>query len=168
MTRRHSFSQSGFSIMELILTLVLLGTVAAMLAPYYQAGVTSSPTMVFQTAENADLQEAMENIIEYVNGVAFQNYDPSEENSFAEFSKADLDNLQANLSTLVPADISIEENTQITLYDLANPVLSVEYEQPSDPFFRKWYLRVTLQNSHGARLTYIFSTGTNYPRYETT
>jgi len=162
---RHA-SQHGFSIMELILTLVMLGTVAAMLAPYYQAGVTHSPSFVQQTQANADLQAAMENIIEYVNDVAYQNYDPSAEESFAEFAKSDLDTLHSDLPTLVPADITIADNSQITLYDLASPALPQDYEMPSDPTFQKFYLRVTLRNAQGASLTYIFSTGTNYPRYE--
>lgn len=158
-------SRQGFSLIEIIMTLVMIGVVAAMLAPYYDSGVTHSPTLVVRTEASAELQETMEDLINWANDRALNNLITGATEYCRLRWDPDLLDLQTAIPSLVPSNVTVVNNDKITMYDRSSPSLPVEYEISTDPFFTKEYLRVTLKSNEGGTLTYIFSTGTNYPRF---
>jgi|GEM_PF-2042664 len=62
MNTRYSPRHAGFTIMEIILTLCLLGLVGAMLAPYYGASVKSTSAL-FRLKDHTELEAVIENIV---------------------------------------------------------------------------------------------------------
>lgn len=163
----------GFSIIEMILTLVLVGILAAMVVPYYQAGVTHSPELVVRIKASAKLQETMENIIVYTQNVAYNYYVDnmgSTEGDYAKLTATDLVDLQTKIDSDIDSftpdgyagTVTVKDNELIDMYDKSTPGLDSFYETGKE------YLRVTLQDDDGGTLTYIFSTGWNYPRFSST
>ncbi|WP_176637306.1 type II secretion system protein [Desulfolutivibrio sulfoxidireducens] len=53
----------GFTLIEIIITLVILGIAAAMVAVFFGPGVTRSSDPIFALQNDADLQAVMENMI---------------------------------------------------------------------------------------------------------
>lgn len=73
----------GFSIIEIILSLVLIGTVAAAVMSFNPLGGTGVQTMMSTTEQNVVLQEAMENVIAEYYKIALENaYDASNQPKF--------------------------------------------------------------------------------------
>ena len=62
-TRRGPRLQTGFTLLEIILTLVLIGIAAAMIVPYFQSGVTQSSSLVARQESIFDLNGVMANMI---------------------------------------------------------------------------------------------------------
>jgi prepilin-type N-terminal cleavage/methylation domain-containing protein len=54
----------GFTLIEIIITLVVLGIAAAMVAVFFGPGVTRSSDPIFALQKDADLQAVMENMIQ--------------------------------------------------------------------------------------------------------
>lgn len=61
---KHSTRHSGFTLIELIATLVLAGFVGALIMPFFYAGIFDSRTPMVQVANNHQLQSTAENIME--------------------------------------------------------------------------------------------------------
>ena len=58
----HEDTQSGFSLIEVIVTLIVVGVFAAIFAPYLGTSLTLSTLAVTRTNQALDLQRAVENI----------------------------------------------------------------------------------------------------------
>lgn len=65
--------QHGFTLVEIILTLVLIGAVSSAMVSFFQAGATDAPTLVRRADASAALQETMENIIARYEEIAYEN-----------------------------------------------------------------------------------------------
>ena len=63
--RPHGVSRyrQGFTLLEIILTLVLIGIAAAMIVPYFQGGVSDSSVLVARQEAIFDLNGVMANMI---------------------------------------------------------------------------------------------------------
>ncbi len=167
--------RNGFTIVELILTLTLVGVVGMMLAPYYQSGVTNSPVFVNRVKASAELQYTMENLIQWLNKRAKDNYaaavlDADDTLDFAKAGATDLTALKqqidTNLSAYTPSgySVTVVANSLVNLYTYATPSLSSMYEQDVAGN-QKQYLLVTLRGDNGGTITYIFAEGYNYPLF---
>lgn len=64
---------NGFSLIEIVFSLVLVGVAATLIIPFFQSGVTSSGDMVQRAEANANLQQAMERVIARYEELAFLN-----------------------------------------------------------------------------------------------
>ncbi len=169
MNKRIILSQSGFTMIELILTLVLAGIAGAMILPLFQSGVINSGTPVYRLESLAQLEATMANISAAVRQPSTTT---SEQNPYQYRNEEDagnptaggmqklkeaIDN-SATFSQWVPAGASITATT-------VGPLKLGQYASPSaisGAYDQNYVLQVTLTASDGATLTHYFCEGSNY------
>ncbi len=144
--------QHGFSIIEVISTLVLMGVVAIMLAPYYQSGITGSVTPIVRMEAAAQLQGSMESIMS-----AYREYWTNTGEPY-EILSTEITALQSRVAggefTPSGSDITVTQNQIVQLYTYTSG-LDADLDQNQS-------LIVTLHHDDGGTLTYIFPTGENF------
>ena len=63
MKARYKNHQSGFTLIELIITLVIAAIAAAMLSTFFNASLTQSSVPIARLQQASNLHQAMENIV---------------------------------------------------------------------------------------------------------
>jgi prepilin-type N-terminal cleavage/methylation domain-containing protein len=143
---------NGFSIIELIITLVLMGLVSVMITPFFQSGVSQSSTPAFRMQASGDLQLTMENIM-----TAYQEIWKAKSQPY-NIENDDLVTLQGNIAsgiyTPTGFSVSVEQNTITKLYNYTAGLDSLTDQNDA--------LIVTLHNDDGGTLTFILTTGENF------
>ncbi len=166
MNKRNTLAkQSGFTMIELILTLILAGIAGAMILPFYQSGITQSGTPAYRLESLAQLEATMANISAAVRTPSTTS---SEQNPYQVRgeSGAESGGMQAlkdaiegtTFNSWVPSGASITATTvgPFKLGTKASPTAI------SDAYDQNYVLQVTLKASDGTSLTHIFCEGTNY------
>lgn len=160
-------TQRGFSMVEMIITLVLMGIVGVMMIPYYQSGVTQSATPIFRLQANAELQETMENIIAYWNEQALTGSHNPPQNATTRTGTLTIADLQAlkteiqsNIANFTPAGFTVTTNIThpVQMYNYASPSLDALTDQNEA-------MIVTLSNPDTGSISYVFTTGSNFFGY---
>ncbi len=159
--------QHGFSMVELIVSLVLMGFVGVMLVPYYQSGVNQSSTPIFRLQANADLQETMENIIAYWHQQALSGPSNPPQNATTRTGTLTSTQLlalktaiQGNIADFTPAGFTVTVNIDhpVQMSDYSAPVLDPLTDQNEA-------MIVTLSNPNAGSISYVFTTGSNFFGY---
>lgn len=129
----------GFSLIEIIVTLILVGIMAAMIIPFFASGVTSSHTPIQIVSNTMDLNTVMANIVEDYE----RNY------------LHDLDGLKTHITGndgygtySVQEKIFVKFSTSGSLEDID--------AAPGDEDYGT-YLKVTITNGEGDTLTHLFT-----------
>lgn len=166
MNERRQRRQAGFTLIEMILTLILVGVAAGMIVPLFQSGVTSSATPIYRLESVADLETTMANIIA---AVRKPSDDSTQQNAYqvrgSTATTGGMQDLKDAIedSTIfnkwLPSGVTgITATTEgpFKLGTKSDPAIGDAYDQ-------NYALRVTLtRDTDGASITYIFCEGTNY------
>lgn len=151
--------QAGFTLIELILTLILCGLTATMILPLFQSGVTSSSTPIFRLERVGELEACMANIIAAVRAPSSSSdaQNPYQVRDGGMQALKEAIESQETFSQWVPDGASITAVTEgpYKLGTKSTPVIEDSYDQ-------NYVLKVTLIGSDNANLTYYFCEGTNY------
>ncbi len=137
MNHARSSRCAGFTLIELIITLVLMASVAAMVVPFFGSGVDSSTTVVTRLHRLTDLNTVLENILADFESTA----------STMVMFKSKLDSSPAQY---IPSGMhaTISTSDVFRMNTVASPALSPVYDT-SDA------LRVTVSYPEGGALTYV-------------
>lgn len=175
----NHYPNNGFTMVEIILTLVLLGGIAGMFAPYFASGVNTSSTPIFRVEDTAELQETMENIINWQIDRASSNFETAsgnlsteeiiDQNILAIFTPtpespgSDLTDLQSeinNITQFAPTGFTptVVQNQIVNKLSTYTSGLAAATDQNQA-------LLVTLRGPEGGTLSYIFMSGSNFPRF---
>jgi type II secretory pathway pseudopilin PulG len=157
---------AGFTILEIVLTLVLLGVVGALMAPYYGAGVMTSSTALFRVQDTVQLEAVMENILshyKYSCAASAPSCEHDDKNTscvateLATTLAAIHTNVTSNLAVYNPSSYGVTA-TAVSgqLYSKASPAMDIGFDQNCS-------LTITLTHTDtNQALSYVFVEGTNY------
>jgi len=142
---------AGFTLVEVIITIVIAAIVGAMMITVLGTSMTKSSDPIFRMQTSFSLQQVMENFL-----TAYEKY-----------YAGDLPALRDAIAGGVPGGnegatpppnnfgkYSIVENHFIK-FDASNAEVNIN-STPSDPVYGR-YLKVTIKNSNNETLTYIFA-----------
>lgn len=181
---------SGFTLIEIILTLVLLGVMGVLVVSFYQAGVANSPNLVQRSSAAAALQETMENVIARYHQLACDNTSAIPPNNspvpvdadgnyihrsclfgplpgdIYEFPESQTNKLNTfrtelgNIAQFSPAGYTI--SADLTPISRLGLSTTPNLDVLTD---RNQSFMLTLSEPNGGTLSYIFVTGGNFPAF---
>lgn len=134
---RRYYNQSGFTLIEIIITLVISGILGAVLFSYFGKTFTSSSNSVIRLSKAYSLQQAVENIT-------------------ADYLKNYTTNL-VPLKTNIGAEVTTQNNSYGQYYVVNNRYIKfVSQTEAVDDTGANNLLKVTLKNDLGEILTVLF------------
>lgn len=157
---------AGFTILEIVLTLVLLGVVGALMAPYYGAGVLTSANLLFRVQDTVQLESVMENIISHykyscaASATSCEHDDVNTSCSAAGLAPTLSDiytKTTSNLAVYNPSGYGISAGAVVgQLFGKASPAMDSTFDQ-------NCAITITLtHNATNQALSFVFAEGTNY------
>ena len=150
--------KNGFTLIEMILTLILCGLAAGMILPLFQSGFTSSTTPIFRLERVGELEACMANIIAAVRAPTSDgSTNPYQERDGGMDALKDAIENSETFSKWVPDGASITATTDGP-YKLGTSRLR-KWMTTTD---QNYVLMVTLTDSEGASISYYFCEGSNY------
>jgi prepilin-type N-terminal cleavage/methylation domain-containing protein len=148
MTERAALNKKGFTLLEVIITLMAVAIVGAMAVATLGSSMTKSSDPIFRMQTSLSLQQVVENFV-----TAYEKYYagdlPALRDAIAGGVLNPPGNEGATLSNTF-GNYSIVENRFIKF----NASHQEETAEPTDP---QNLLKVTIKNSNGDILTYIFA-----------
>lgn len=131
---------AGFTLIEVIITVVVIAIVGAMLFSVMGTSMTRSSDPIFRMQTSFSLQQVMENMM-----IAYEKDYALEDNALQKFS----DSLSKYCSETVKCEI-VGEQTGFIKYD------SNKKAQPAEDTDSKTLFKVTIKNDNNETLTYVF------------
>lgn len=128
---QDSQSVYGFTLVEIILTLVLMGLLGAMIVPYFQAGVFDSSRLLSEQQNILDLNSCMAHMV--------ADYEENYKNDIGGFSS--VIGAENSAQDNAYGQYQVAEKLQRTI--AGNAALQLTIESPS---------------GNGAKLSYLFTT----------
>lgn len=145
LTQPKAPRESGFTLIEVIVLIVLIGAIAAVLAPFIGRALTKSHEPLENLRKSAEFSGEMAKVV-----AEYRRDRPVKQNDLAAF--------QSIIDDLIDSEVASVLDNELVMFRRENgDFVEFECENPDDP--RDCLLKVRLQSEDnpGETLTYYFS-----------